>query len=95
MELFWSWKQWSVQKEQILTNVVMFIPVGVLAGKLWRWKGLWIGLGLSIAIELLQLVTARGLMEFDDVMHNMIGAVSGVGIMMMCMKMRGGARYDV
>ena len=31
LELLWSWKQWNVQKEQILTNIVMFIPVGVLA----------------------------------------------------------------
>lgn len=66
LDLLWSWKQWSVQKGQILTNVVMFIPVGLLAGKLWRWKGLWFAACLSIVIEVLQLVTARGLMEFDE-----------------------------
>jgi glycopeptide antibiotics resistance protein len=81
-ELFWSWKQWNVQKEQILTNVAMFIPIGALAGWLWKWKGLLVAAGFSIAIELLQLVTTRGLMEFDDVLHNMIGAVVGVGIVM-------------
>ena len=80
LELFWSWKQWSVQKNQILTNVAMFIPIGALAGWLWKWKGLLVAAGFSIAIELLQLVTTRGLMEFDDVLHNMIGAVVGVGI---------------
>ena len=83
LEVLWSWREWKDQKEQILTNVLMFLPVGVLAGKLWRWKGLWIGLGLSIAIELLQLITARGLMEFDDVIHNMIGAVIGVGVVVL------------
>ncbi len=87
LELLWSWKQWSVQKEQILTNIVMFVPVGVLAGKLWWWKGLWFAADLSIVIETLQLVTARGLMEFDDVMHNMIGAAVGVGIMLLIKKM--------
>lgn len=87
-ELFWSWGAWSVQKEQILTNVVVFVPVGVLAGRIWRWKGLWVAAGLSIAIELLQLVTSRGLCEFDDVFHNMFGAAIGVGIVMVLNRMR-------
>lgn len=33
-----------------------------------------------MGIEILQLVTARGLCEFDDVIHNVIGAVIGVGV---------------
>ena len=80
LELFWSWKQWNVQKEQILTNVAMFIPIGALAGWLWKWKGLWFAAGLSLLVEVLQLVSSRGLLEFDDVMHNIIGAVVGVWI---------------
>lgn len=87
LELFWSWKQWNVQKEQILTNVVVFVPVGVLAGRIWRWKGLLVAVGLSAAIEILQLVTSRGLCEFDDVFHNMIGAVIGIGIVVVIEKM--------
>ena len=82
LELFWSWKQWSVQKNQILTNVGMFIPIGALAGWLWKWKGLWFAAGLNLLVEVLQLITSRGLLEFDDVFHNMIGAVVGVGIVM-------------
>lgn len=79
-ELFWSWRQWKIQRNQILTNVIMFAPIGVLTGHLWKWKGLWVAAGLSIAIELLQLITARGLCEFDDIIHNMIGAVIGIGL---------------
>ena len=86
LELFWSWKQWNVQKEQILTNVAMFIPIGALAGWLWKWKGLWFAVGLSLLVEVLQLITSRGLLEFDDVLHNMIGAVVGVGIVMVAGK---------
>ena len=82
LEFFWSWRQFSVQRNQILTNILMFIPVGVLAGTLWKWKGLWVAAGLSVGIEFLQLVTSRGLCEFDDVIHNMIGAVIGLGIVM-------------
>ena len=82
LELFWSWKQWSVQKNQILTNVVMFVPIGVLVGWLWKWRGLCFAGELSLLVEVLQLATSRGLLEFDDVLHNMIGAVVGVGIVM-------------
>ena len=82
IELFWSWKQWKAQKNQILTNVIMFVPVGVLAGRIWRLSGLWVASGLSIVIELLQLITARGLCESDDVIHNCIGALIGIGIVM-------------
>lgn len=86
LELLWSWKQWNVQKEQILTNVAMFIPIGVLAGWLWKWKGLLVAAGLSLLVEVLQLITSRGLLEFDDVLHNMIGAAVGVGIVMVAGK---------
>lgn len=89
LELLWSWRQWKIQRNQILTNVIMFAPVGVLTGHLWKWKGLWVAAGLSITIELLQLVTSRGLCEFDDVFHNMIGAVIGVGIVMIGRKLLG------
>jgi glycopeptide antibiotics resistance protein len=81
-ELFWSWRQWKIQKNQILTNVIMFVPVGVLVGWIWRWRGLWTVAVLSIFIEILQLVTARGLCEFDDVIHNCFGAVIGIGVVM-------------
>lgn len=87
LELLWSWKQWNVQKEQILSNVVMFIPVGVLGELLWRWRGVLVGISLSIFIEILQLITSRGLCEFDDVFHNVIGAVIGVGVVMIGRKL--------
>ena len=87
-ELFWSWKVWETQKEQILTNVVMFIPIGVLAGSLWQWKGLLFAAGLSVGIEVLQLVTSRGLCEFDDVIHNVIGTIIGISIVMLVNKLK-------
>lgn len=87
-ELFWSWRAWKVQQSQILTNVIMFAPVGVLTGHRWKWRGLWVAAGLSITIELLQLVTSRGLCEFDDVFHNMIGAVIGTMLVIEVNKMK-------
>lgn len=81
-DLFWSWRVWETQRTQILTNVVMFIPAGLLAGVRWKWKGLWFAVGLSLLIEVLQLVSGRGLMEFDDVIHNLVGAAMGVEVVM-------------
>ena len=87
LELFWSWRAWDKQREQILTNVVMFVPIGVLVGWLWKWRGLLVAAGLSLLVEVLQLITSRGLLEFDDVLHNIIGAVVGVGLVMVIKKM--------
>ena len=78
-----------MQQNQILANVIMFLPVGVLAGRIWRWRGLWVAAGLSVGIEILQLITARGLCEFDDIFHNMIGAVIGIGVVMIGRKLLG------
>ena len=33
-----------------------------------------IGCGISVTIEALQFIFMRGFSEFDDVMHNMVGA---------------------
>ena len=76
-----------MQQNQIQANVIMFVPVGVLVGWIWRWRGLWFAAGLSVEIEILQLVTNRGLCEFDDVFHNMIGAAIGVGVVMIGRKL--------
>lgn len=82
-QLFWSWRAWDEQRTQILTNIAMFIPVGVIAGLIWRWKGLLVAIGMSFVIEVLQLITDRGLCEFDDVIHNTLGALTGVGLVML------------
>ena len=57
----------------------MFIPVGLLLGIL-GWKGVLWATGISGAIELIQLITCRGLFEFDDIIHNTLGAVIGFGL---------------
>ena len=72
-----------MQQNQILANVIMFLPVGVFAGSAWKWRGLWVATGLSVLIELIQFITSRGLGEFDDVLHNVLGAVIGIGIVML------------
>lgn len=38
-------------------------------------------------IEVLQLITSRGLMEFDDLIHNCIGAAIGIMLLMMAKRL--------
>ena len=92
-ELFWSWRVLNVQKSQIIANVFMFIPVGILAGWMWRWRGLLVGIGLSCVVELLQLMTSRGLCEFDDVLHNVVGTAVGIEIALVLIRI--GKKLDI
>ena len=85
-ELFWSWREWDKQSGQILTNVIMFVPVGVISGRLWKWRGLWVAAGISAFIEVLQMVSGRGLCELDDVIHNCLGAAVGMVMLMLIRK---------
>ena len=71
---FWSYGVKSLRME-ILLNIILFIPVGLLAPK---WKTVGLAAGYSMLIELAQLVSFRGLFEFDDVMHNALGTAIGV-----------------
>ena len=75
---FWSYGVKSLRME-ILLNVILFIPVGLLAP---RWKTVGLAAGYSKLIELARLVSFRGLFEFDDVMHNAIGTAVGVLIVL-------------
>ena len=39
-----------------------------------------VGLFMSSAIEVTQLILHRGLFEFDDIFHNTLGTVIGIGV---------------
>ena len=70
---------------EIILNVALFIPIGILCGALvskGTKKQYWLpvflfGIGLSIGIELLQLVLKKGSFEFDDIFHNTLGCLLG------------------
>lgn len=76
---FWSWKD-PLHFDQIIANLLLFIPIGILLGKKICWKSIPVATSISLLIELTQLITSRGLFEFDDVIHNTLGAVIGFGI---------------
>ena len=94
--LFWSWKvvfkRWPLSEwrrnllRQILLNIAMFIPIGFMIGRITGWKSILISFGFSLLIELTQLFTGRGLFEFDDLIHNTLGAAIGFGLLILTRK---------
>lgn len=80
---FWSYEKPDLYVE-ILMNVAVFIPVGILLGVILKsrkwWSVIIIGAGISISIEILQFSLKRGYLEFDDVMHNTLGCMIGYGV---------------
>ena len=68
---------------QILGNLVMLMPFGFMVRvirKVGLDQVLLIAFCFSAGIELTQFITGRGLMEFDDVFNNTVGAVLGYKI---------------
>lgn len=67
---------------QVLLNILVFIPIGLLlclSFRNWKWwQMLSIGGGFSITVELLQLLYKKGFCEIDDVIHNMLGCLIGI-----------------
>lgn len=91
---FWSYIaalcDTPVLAQEIAMNIAVFVPVGFLAGvaiKDVTWKIIaCIGLGVSLIIEMLQLVLKRGCCETDDVINNTLGSLLGYGLYIMLRK---------
>lgn len=85
---------------QAFLNVVMFIPYGALCaavvGSYFKSKStafngtftVITALILSVAIEVTQLITHKGLCETDDVIHNALGALIGYSIWQLYRKIK-------
>lgn len=69
---------------EAIMNVVVFFPIGFLGSYVFRpwqwWKILFSGVAISVSIETLQFCFQRGFCEFDDVMANSLGCLTGIGI---------------
>ena len=87
---FWSYadllREWSEPLAiQIVYNVLVFIPWGILLPEIVSAKRklrfvVLSAVGISLVIEVTQLVFKLGLFELDDVFHNTLGAVIGYGL---------------
>jgi glycopeptide antibiotics resistance protein len=85
---FWSYKAINngvdVLMQEIAMNVAVMIPVGFLMGVCLKratwWKVALAGGGISLMVEILQLLLRRGFCETDDVIHNTLGSLAGYGM---------------
>ena len=80
---FWSYAI-AEHKSQIIANILLFIPFGFLAARLWGWKSILFAAFLSFIIESVQLVFHLGLFEIDDIIHNTAGTIIGYMPLQIC-----------
>ena len=88
---YWDYGEHSYFMEMFgenILNVLLFVPVGFLAGcglqGMTFKKVLFLGGGLSVFIELLQFIFKKGFCETDDVIHNVLGCLIGYGLWRVC-----------
>ncbi len=88
---YWDYGEHSYFMEMFgenILNVLLFVPIGLLAGCGLRGmtfkKVLLLSGGLSIFIELLQFIFKKGFCETDDVIHNVLGCIIGYGLWRVC-----------
>ena len=88
---YWDYGEHSYFMEMFgenILNVLLFMPIGFLAGCRLRGmtfkKVLLLGGGLSVFIELLQFIFKKGFCETDDVIHNVLGCLIGYGLWRVC-----------
>ena len=87
LTVLWSWKEVLAARDremmtEILLNCVMLMPIGILlpmaAGRrIHPAVALLAGAVLSGTIEVSQFIFARGLFEWDDIIHNSLGCMLG------------------
>lgn len=88
LSLFWSYPVIRAgnltMSTQVIMNVVSFVPIGFLLGysfpKMKWWSVMIVGGIISLLIETSQFVFKRGLAEFDDIFHNVLGYMIGYGL---------------
>ena len=69
---------------EIVLNYIFLLPVGVIVPLFLRRHVLavtiGVGFGISLMIEVVQLISCRGLFEFDDIIGNVLGVIVGYGL---------------
>lgn len=87
LELFSCYRRIIIQHDHsmlisVLENILMFVPIGFSLSVIFKKHHiiipLLISFGLSVWIEVCQLLLHSGLFEFDDLFNNTFGAVIGI-----------------
>lgn len=80
--------------EGIVVNLLLTLPIGYLMPQLLPLtavRAVLLGAGVSLCIELIQLITRLGMFELDDLIYNTLGVALGYGLLV-CMEKRTGER---
>ena len=77
METFRAHRVWWGPWLNLIGNIALFIPVGLVAYRESILRATLIGLGASLGIEVAQFVMAAGYSDLDDVVFNTAGALIG------------------
>jgi glycopeptide antibiotics resistance protein len=83
LKLFYSVRRkYTYVAKNVLGNIIGFMPLGVLLpvlfGRLQRWyRTILTVMLISLAFEIIQLVTGRGVFDVDDIILNTFGAAIG------------------
>lgn len=83
-----AWQSFSsVAWRNIILNILMFVPLGVLLPLVFNkckkfWVTYLIGFLSTILLEVIQLISGRGIFELDDIFNNTLGCVIGYGFVM-------------
>ena len=77
---------------QLIENVLLFLPAGILCPWMWKQMRNWkrsflLGFAGSLLIETLQMLTGRGLFQLDDLITNAAGMMAGYGIYQIAKKL--------
>jgi len=82
MEFFSTWGINDRNNAYVVENILLFVPYGILFP--WAFKdarnflsSLMSGVAISLGIECMQLFTARGFFQIDDILTNTLGTVLG------------------
>ena len=90
---FWIFsqaKQYGIKRaiREVLFNIMLFMPLGTFLGIFNESKEIKLvfiqGFLASFFIEMLQMVSRRGVLEFDDLLFNTLGALLGCAIVRIC-----------
>ncbi len=82
-----AWNNRSLSEFQfIVFNVIMFMPLGFLLPLLGKpfqraVPVLMVSFLLSFGVETAQLLTARGIFDLDDLLHNTLGGLAGFSLL--------------
>ena len=63
----------------VISNIILFVPYGFLLGIMVRPSdSLILVILTTIVIEIVQMITNRGLFEIGDILFNILGGLVGI-----------------